>query len=468
MAMNGNDTGARQISARDILTVVFRRKIPIAIVAVIVAGATLTAASRTSSVYEAVAKVFIRRTGPTPVATTWTPYYGLEEEMNTEVEIVQSVEVMARAVEILNERHVYFENMVGDSVIRREPTIGDIAAGLSAVPVEMPNFVEAAANAAAEAYVEHRIQVRSTTGIEDYFQEQLALLEDRLLNLISAEMHLRKESNIYDLAWQNQMAIARKSEIQTELAKTRSERIAEEMKLELARERLDENPDLLVPFPQFDDDKIGGQMLSEYWTLRNDRDEKAALLTETNPQVKILDKRIKEMEARFAEEVHRRMGEQEFLVEDLKATEAGYEATINEISEEMTKTPEAAVQIEHLEKEISYTYLHYDKLLEKMLDAMASEADDIRLSNAKIISPASARMTKVGKLQEVYVAFSILLGVALGIGFGFLLENLDQSVRTAGDIEEDLGVTLLGSVPEIRKLPEFTRRIDRTFGRKSQ
>lgn len=478
--MNGSENGSRQISARDIVTVIFRRKIPIAVVAVIVAAATLTAASRTSSVYEAVAKVYIHRTGPTPVATNWTPYYGLEEEMNTEVEIVQSVEVMARTVEILDERHVYYESVAGDSVIRREPTIADIAAGLSAEPVEMsnillvkytgsvPDFVEAAANAAAEAYVEHRVQVRSTSGIEDYFQEQLAVLEDRLLNLIAAEMRLRKESNIYDLAWQNQMAIARQSDIQGELAKTKSERIAEEKKLELAKERLKDNPDLLVPFPMFGNDKIGGQMLSEYWALRNERDQKAAVLTETNPQVKMLDKEIKEMEARFSEEVQRRMVEQEFLVEDLKAEEQGYEVTVNEITEELAQTPDAAVQIEHLEKEINYTYLHYDKLLEKMLDAMASEADDIRLSNAKIISPASARMTKVGKLQEVYVAFSILLGLVLGIGFGFLLENLDQSVRTSGDVEEDLGVTLLGSVPEMTRLPKFTRRLDKTLGRKSE
>jgi succinoglycan biosynthesis transport protein ExoP len=112
--------------------------------------------------------------------------------------------------------------------------------------------------------------------------------------------------------------------------------------------------------------------------------------------------------------------------------------------------------------------MHYDKLLEKMLDSMASEADDMRLSNAKIISPASVQLTKVGKMQGVYVAFSVLLGVTLGVGFGFLLENMDQSVRTAADVEEDLGVPLLGSVPDIRNLPEFTRRIDRTFGHKSQ
>jgi uncharacterized protein involved in exopolysaccharide biosynthesis len=413
------------------------------------------------------------------LATSWTPFYGLEEEMNTEVEIVGSVDVMSRAVEILKEKGVHYEVIVGDSVVRREPTIGDIAAGLSATPIEMsnvimirftgstPRFVEEAANAAAEAYVEHRVRVRSASGIEEYFRDQLAILEARLLDLINAEMELRKEANIYDLEWQYQMTIGRKNEIELELSKTIGERIAEEKKLELFRQRVEENPDLLVPFAYFENGKLGGQMMAEYWSLRSQRDEKAALLTESNPEVRMLDERIEQMEGRFGEEVGRRMKEQEFLVEELKAVEDGYRASIWQISEEMRQTPDAVAQIKHIAREINYTYLHYEKLLEKMLDSMASEANDIRLSNAKVISPASVELTQVGRMQGVYVAFSILLGITLGIGFGFLLDNMDQSLRTAADVEDDLGVPLLGSVPDMRSVPGLTRRVDRTFGKKT-
>ena len=156
---------------------------------------------------------------------------------------------------------------------------------------------------------------------------------------------------------------------------------------------------------------------------------------------------------------------QPLRIEDLAAEERGYRITIDEISEELRRTPEVVAQIQHLQKEIHYTYVHYDKLLEKMLDTMASEADDIRLSNAKIISPATIELNTVGRMQSVYVAFSILLGISLGIGFGFLLENMDHSVKSASDIEEELGVPLLGSVPESRGMPRLTRRVDRTFGR---
>ncbi len=469
--MNGTDTGAGQISAREILTVIFRRKVPILVCAVAVATAALTAASRTTSVYQATAKVLVRRMGASPLATTWTPFYGLEEEMNTEVELVTTEPVLERAVEKLKEEGVYIHVTAGDSEIVREPTVADLRGGVSATPVEMsniilvrftgsdPKFVSEAANAIAQAYVEHRILLRKAGSAVDFFQDQLNALEQRLLKLKQRELTLRKQGQIYDLEWQYRVAISRKNDLEAKLDDVRSQRIAEEQKLKMIKQRLAEDPDLLVPFPNFVRDKLGGHMLSEYWSLHKERDALASTLTESNPKVKMLDEQIAKMRQRFREEIQRRIKEKEFLLEDLRAEEEGYEKTIREISEQLRKTPDVVAEIEHLQKEIYYTYFHYDKVLEKMLDTMASEANDIRISNAKVISPARAQLTKAGKMQTVYVAFSLLLGVTLGIGFGFLLENLDHSVKSAADVEDTLGVPLLGSIPDSRKLPTLTRSL---------
>jgi len=479
MAMNGNDNESKQISARDILTVVFRRKMPILVVAVTVAVIALTVASRTASVYQGTAKVLVRRTGATPLATTWTPFYGLEEEMNTEVEIITSALVMERAAEILRERKVYVRQEVGDSVVLTEPTIADISAGISATPVEMsnvilvkytgsdPEFVSEAANAAAEAFIEHRGVVRSSSGTQEYFNEHLAIVEARLLDLTSTELRLRKEGGIYDLEWQYQMQISRQSELELDMAEVKSRRLAEEQKIRLVEDRLANDPELLVPFSEFFRDRLGGEMMSAYWTLRKERDEKAAFLTDTNPRVKMLDDQIAMMEKRFREEVDRRLLDRKFLIEDLKAEEAGFQNSISDIADDLRNTPEVVAQIQHLQQEIRYTYAHYEKLLEKMLDSVASEADDIRISNAKVISPATVELSTAGQMQTVYVFFSILLGISLGIGFGFLLENMDHSVRSVSDIEDVLGIPLLGSVPESRGMPKLTERVDRTFGMKS-
>ena len=477
--MTSNGAGGTQISAREILTVIFRRKVPIIICAVAVGAAALSAASRTTSVYNATAKVLLRRTGAHPLATTWTPFYGLEEEMNTEVELVNTQTVLGHAVEILRDKGVRVHVAQGDSEITRDPTVGDLRGGISANPVEMsnvllisytgadPDFVGEAANAVAEAYVAYRIQVRKSGDMRTFFEDQLAALQARVLGLIETDLALRKEGEIYDLEWQYQTAIGRSSELKKNWAEVKSKRIAEEEKLQLIRQRLAEDPGLLVPFSDILRTTLGSQMMSEYWGLHKQRDERVSYLTESNPEVKMLDDRLARMEERFREEVQRQIKEKEFLIEDLKAEEKGYEVSVQEIADGLRQTPDVVAQIEHLKREIHFTYTHYDKVLEKMLDAVAAEADDIRIANAKVISPAIARITRAGRMQGVYVAFSIVLGITLGIGFGFLLESLDHSVKSAADVEDSIGVPLLGSIPQSRRLPGLTGRVDRTFRRDS-
>jgi uncharacterized protein involved in exopolysaccharide biosynthesis len=469
--MNNNDTGGTQISAREVLAIIFRRKVAVLLVAAIVTAVTLTAASRTASVYRATAKVLLRRAGATPLSTTWTPFYSLEEEINTEIQMIRTQFVQDRAVELLKERGVKVHVDVGDSQVIREPSVSDIAGGVSVEPVEMsniilikftgsdPEFVQHVANAVADAYVEQRIRIRQSPGMDEFFQDQLMLLEARILDLKETELGLRKAGEIYDLKWQYQVKLGRRSELQEDLAHIRSRRLAAVERLKMAKQRMREDPHVLVPFSELPENDVINRIWLEYWQLRKERDEQASMLTDSNPQVKMLDNQIALMEDRLREEASRKLRELEYLIDDLTADERGYEAAIFQIDAELRKTPDMVVQIEHLEKEIHFTYLHYDKVLEKMLDTMASEANDIRISNAKVIGRASVTLTQAGKMQTVYVAFSILLGVTLGIGFGFLLENLDHSVRTATDVEETIGVPLLGSVPESRDISQSAGRL---------
>jgi succinoglycan biosynthesis transport protein ExoP len=309
-------------------------------------------------------------------------------------------------------------------------------------------FAREAANAVAEAYVEFRAQVRRTAGVEEYFGDQIARVSDQLIDLSKQELDLRNQGQVYDREWQQRVAINRRYEMELKLNETRSRRAAAEGELAAVQKRLKDNPDDLMPFNVEHDDHLANLMLSEYWTLHAKRDEKMAQLTPANPSVKIIEDQLSKMEDRLREETQRRIREKRYLIQDLKAAEAGYEQEMASISAEMTVNSDLVAQIDHLEKQIHYTYLHYDRLLEKRLDMMASEADDIRLSNAKVLSPATVSLTKAGQMQMVYVVFSILLGATLGIGFGFLLDNLDHTVKSAADVEEVVGVPLLGSIPD--------------------
>jgi uncharacterized protein involved in exopolysaccharide biosynthesis len=420
--------------------------------------------------------VLLRRTGANVLATSWTPFYGLEEEMNTEVEIAVSDPVLVRAIEILNERNATVTEVVKKHRTTRPPVVEDLGVGVSAEPIEMsniilikcrgadPKFVREAANAIAQAYVEYRGVIRETRGVDEYFEEQINKLNNQLIDLSKTELELRRKAGVYDREWQQRMIMNRETEIALKVNQTRGRRTSEEAKLVIMKQRIKDDPNVVWPFAVTDDDHLAVQMLTEYWNLLRERDNIASSYTPTNPQVKMLEDRVARMEERLREEAQRRIKDKEYLLEDLKADEAAFQGELRRISDEYIQDPDVIARIEHLGQEIHYTYLHYDRLLEKMLDTMASEAEDIRMSNAKVLSPADVKMTKAGQMKSVYVIFSILLGVTLGIGFGFLMENLDHSIKSASDVEDLVGVQLLGSIPEAGHVSEIRNRGNSEFG----
>lgn len=68
------------------------------------------------------------------------------------------------------------------------------------------------------------------------------------------------------------------------------------------------------------------------------------------------------------------------------------------------------------------------------------------IANVKILRPASSAMlTKPQK--DRYVVSGILAGILVGVGISFLLESMDNTVKSPAWIEKELGVPVYGMIP---------------------
>jgi capsular polysaccharide biosynthesis protein len=85
-----------------------------------------------------------------------------------------------------------------------------------------------------------------------------------------------------------------------------------------------------------------------------------------------------------------------------------------------------------------------------MVDTQISETEDQRMVNAKVLSPATVSLSFVQQRKSLFALFAALLGLSLGLALAFLLEGLDHTLRTPDDVELNLGVPLLGSIPDLK------------------
>lgn len=71
--------------------------------------------------------------------------------------------------------------------------------------------------------------------------------------------------------------------------------------------------------------------------------------------------------------------------------------------------------------------------------------------NVKVLSPAvtSENPSPVAPNPKLNIAIATILGLMVGVGVAFLINYLDTSVRTEEDVQEKLGVTLLGTISSV-------------------
>lgn len=460
----------RPFSLRDMVALVFRRKWVILGIFFVTLAMGVSASLRTTSEFMATSKVLIRRSEASSFQKSRSPFLGLEEEMNTEIEILRSTPVLERALNYVQaeikeataeERAELFPPETPDEKYH-EPSASWIAKSLQAEPVELSNVImirfrnqnpataRMLADAVANAYVVERIAVRRNPMLESFFQDRSAGLRDRLLDLRTELGQLQIESGIYDQEWQQRLNLGTLDELRTDLLRVRVRRDTEERKLTAVRRKLAENPDIVVPTLEFEDGRPFQELRAKLIDKRTQLAELKGRYLLDHPKVKQTEDFIALLEQDLREEINTQIEMREGHLEGLRAEEISLEKAVREVVEEMNRIPQFEPMLRQIEREISNTAELSELVDAKMADTQISETEDQRMVNAKVLSPATVTVSFVQERKSLFALFAALLGLSLGLALAFLLEGLDHSLRTPDDVEINLGVPLLGSIPELR------------------
>lgn len=460
----------RQFSFRDMLAMVFRRKWIILSIFFVMLATGISASFQSTSEFMATAKVLIRRDGGSQLARTQNKTHGLDEEMNTEIEILRSTPVLDRAVD-------YVEAEIADlsdaekaelfpaedeSMAYTPPTPGWLNKNLQAEPVEQSNVImirfrhenpataRMLADAVSNAYVVERVAVRRNPMLESFFQDHTAGLKDRLLDLRMELGELQIESGVYDEEWQQRLNLGTLDELRTELLRVRVRRETEQRKLAGIRQRMQANPDLLVPILEFEEERAFQEVRMKLIDKQTRHAELLGRFLPDHPKVKQSEAFIALLEQDLKKEITHQIEMREGEIMALRGQEAALADAVRQQIEEMNRIPRFAPMIRQVEREINNTAELYELVGTKMVDTQITESEDQRMLNAKVLSPATVRISFVQQRKGLFAVFAALLGLSLGLALAFLLEGLDNTFRTPDDVEINLGVPLLGSVPELK------------------
>lgn len=156
------------------------------------------------------------------------------------------------------------------------------------------------------------------------------------------------------------------------------------------------------------------------------------------------------------------MNEQLFLskveveanIQALKPKVKSLKKIVDEYSTKLESLPEKKLQLARLQRAAKVDEKIYLMMKEKFQESRITEVG--QLGDVRIIDPAKPPKNPVRPKKALNLILGMVVGLGLGIGITFLLEAMDNSIRTSEDVER-LGVTILGSIPVINETETYNK-----------
>ena len=125
--------------------------------------------------------------------------------------------------------------------------------------------------------------------------------------------------------------------------------------------------------------------------------------------------------------------------------EEAVQADVRELESLALDQSREQVTIRQLEREAEASRILYENFLGRLNET--AEQEKLESADARILSRAEPPLGPMSEAKNRTLMISTLLGAAAGLGLIFLLDRLNNTFRSANELEEATGTTVLGAIP---------------------
>jgi capsular exopolysaccharide synthesis family protein len=306
-----------------------------------------------------------------------------------------------------------------------------------------PQLASQVANAISANYIEHNFQTKykSTLQTSDWLTKQLDDLKKHAEESQEALTTYQKKTGILGTDETHNIILDKLEDLNKELSAAQGDRILKEAKYRIA---MTENPELIANIAP---ESVLGALYKERAELRSEYAQLAAKYGVAYPRVVQLQSQLNELDGAIEQEV-KKVGE---------AVRAEYRASLK--SEQMLQTSfdkqkgeayklnQDAIQYAILRRDVESSRDLYDGLLKKLKEAGVMAG--LKSSNINVVDQASIPVEPIEPNIPLNMALSLMGGLLGGVALAFVVENVDNSIRTPQDIETYCSLPSLGVIPSV-------------------
>jgi exopolysaccharide transport family protein len=459
---------------REYMRVLIKRKYMVIAVVVGIFMAVAVASLRQTPIYEAVGRIAVNKADSNLISfkdsTPDTDYVYEQSDLDTEVRILQSDLLALQVIRKLNldkrsEFGGHSDQKQASLVADPLQTDSNRASALlssfhgrlhvALIPntriMEIhftstdPQLAATAVNTLAATYVEQNYQTKfeSTMQASDWLSKQLVDLQMKVETSQEKLVRYQKEHEILGTDEKTNIITEKLDELNKEMTLAESDRMQKE-----AVYRQTQSNDAVAIAAAIVSDPAGtllDKLREQQASLRIQIADLSTQFGPSYPKIAQLNNQLKEIDRQFQTETDKAV---DHLKEQYLAAlqrEEMLRSSFDKQKQEANRLNESAIEYSILKRDLDSNRTLYEGLLEKMKEAEVTAG--LRSNNFRIIDAARVPTYPSEPNIPRNLSFALVLGVITGVGLAFLLENMDNTVRTPEQAQAISGLASLGMIP---------------------
>ena len=342
---------------------------------------------------------------------------GGEEKPETDITTLFSEKLQVQAIDETHLVQIFYE---GTSPIEAQETVNSI----------INNFIQM------------QIDTKSETG--EYAKEFLkGELEKARVNLQNAEEKLVKYSNKNGILnidegqtrYVQKLNNLSSALVNAEIRRTAAESIYREMQNTGTVSTVITNPVIT---------SLKGRLVA----LESEYQEKLKLFKPGYPDMQRLQQQVNDAKQQLQRELGTINNSLKSDYESAKRQEDKLRAEVDRFNRQLYSLQGSSTEYNTLKRDVESSGSLYNGILQRLEEVGVAAGANANTSNITIVDPAREPLKKYRPNPKLNIMVGTLAGLLLGLGFAFLRDSLDQSIKTTDDLQKFTGLSVLGSIPK--------------------
>jgi uncharacterized protein involved in exopolysaccharide biosynthesis len=448
------ESAPRQATARDFLSVIFRRKWIILTIFGVATGTVLLVNLTSPVYYESTARVLVSRGEKQGVFEQGYKLLPREEDLSSEVELVRSEPVIKNAQSLLDTRR----RAAGASriVLRSDHAYGAVVGESNVVEInyqdQLSSVCRDAANAITDSYIAFHEQIRSLPQVDSFFAQQLTQTQQELRYWQTARSNYLASHEMLGNETERTYLLKELDDERVIQAEQNRQLAGAEREMASMNDLMKGPQAVDVPFTsnvQIGNEAVISDLKTRLSAANVALTEATARYAPESQPVEVAKATVNRLETLLHQEVQNRTRLLRQEMEVLHAKQAATQAHIAALESKLREYPGRQETVDDMERRIRTLQDNYKELSTKFLEAQINKASTTPSFMVTKLSSASYPVPKNTK-DYVRLILAPVLSLVVGLGLAFFIENLDHSIATADAVEDELGLPLLASVREVR------------------